>query len=90
MPNTRRLYEQAQRSPNNLSFSELCALAEGVGFVFKRQRGDHKIYKHPGIRSIESLINLQNRNGQAKPYQVKQLLSLIYKYDLIEREDERA
>jgi hypothetical protein len=32
--------------------------------------------------NVPELVNLQNVNGQAKPYQVKQLLRLIERYNL--------
>ena len=41
--------------------------------------GSHHIYVHA---DIPELVNLQNVNGQAKPYQVKQLLRLIERYNL--------
>jgi len=41
--------------------------------------GSHHIYMHP---DIPKLINLQNIDGKAKPYQVKQLLQLIERYNL--------
>jgi hypothetical protein len=41
--------------------------------------GSHHIYVHA---NIPELLNLQNVNGQAKPYQVKQLLRLIERYNL--------
>lgn len=31
---------------------------------------------------VPALLNLQNVNGQAKPYQVQQLLRLIERYNL--------
>jgi len=37
------------------------------------------IYIHT---DIPELVNLQNVNGQAKPYQVRQLLRLIERYNL--------
>jgi hypothetical protein len=39
----------------------------------------HHIYVHA---DVPELVNLQNVNGQAKPYQVKQLLRLIERYNL--------
>jgi hypothetical protein len=41
--------------------------------------GSHHIYVHA---DVPELVNLQNVNGQAKPYQVKQLLRLIERYNL--------
>ena len=44
-----------------------------------RIRGSHHIYRHrtAGIR-----INLQPRQGVAKPYQLRQVLDLGERYDL--------
>jgi len=75
------IYEKAKSSPNNFSFSELCWLAEHVDFEFKRPKGSHKFYKHKTIKG--SIMNFQNDNGKAKPYQIKQLLNFIDEHDLI-------
>jgi hypothetical protein len=41
--------------------------------------GSHYIFEQPEISEI---VNLQNRKGQAKPYQVKQFLTLVEQYRL--------
>jgi predicted RNA binding protein YcfA (HicA-like mRNA interferase family) len=48
-------------------------MAEMAGFVFDRAGGPHKIYKH----AAGGMMNFQDVNGKAKPYQVKQLLDYI-------------
>ena len=53
--------------------------AEAFGFRLSRISGSHHIYVHA---DVSELVNLQNVNGQAKPYQVKQLLRLIERYNL--------
>jgi predicted RNA binding protein YcfA (HicA-like mRNA interferase family) len=45
----------------------------------KRVSGSHHIFEHP---EIPEMINLQEVNGEAKPYQIRQLMKLIEKYDL--------
>jgi hypothetical protein len=50
-----------------------------AGFVFKKTRGSHRTYRHAGV--IE-LLNFQDDNGKAKPYQVRQLLKIIEAYEL--------
>jgi hypothetical protein len=50
-----------------------------------RVSGSHHIYIHP---HIPDLINLQNVDGKAKPYQIKQLLKIIEQYDLHMKDDE--
>lgn len=76
----KRLLDKLSGSQANVKFSELCRLAELVGFVFDRQNGtSHKVYrheKHPGI------MNFQEVKGKAKPYQVKQLLNFIAQHNL--------
>jgi predicted RNA binding protein YcfA (HicA-like mRNA interferase family) len=76
---TNKLLQKALTSPNNLRFAEACALAEGYGFRLSRVKGSHHIYAHPGVRE---LVNLQNVGGHAKPYQLRQLLQLIERYNL--------
>ena len=49
-----------------------------------RINGSHHIYNHP---DVQELINLQDVKGQAKPYQAKQLLRTIERYNL-KMEDE--
>lgn len=49
------------------------------GFRLTRIRGAHHIYSHPDLPAI---INLQDVRGHAKPYQIRQLLSLVKQYRL--------
>ena len=49
------------------------------GFRLQRINGSHHIFAHP---EVSELVNLQDVNGKAKPYQVKQLLQLVERYDL--------
>lgn len=69
-----KLYQKALSSPNNFRFDDLCRLAESAGFEFVKTEGSHKLYKHD---SYPNRMNFQNKNGNAKPYQVQQLLAFI-------------
>lgn len=42
-------------------------------------RGSHRVFAHP---NMAELVNLQTERGQAKRYQVRQVMSLVRKYDL--------
>ena len=53
---------------------------KGMVFRLSRVKGSHHIFVHP---EIEELVNLQEVSGQAKAYQVKQLLQLIERYNII-------
>jgi hypothetical protein len=44
-----------------------------------RIKGSHYIFSKDGI---EEIVNIQEVNGKAKPYQVKQIREIIAKYDL--------
>ena len=63
----------------NVRYSDFVMLIKT--YVFRRTRGNgsHEIYRRKDIMDI---VNIQNDNGQAKSYQVKQFLSLIEKYNL--------
>ena len=63
----------------NVAFGDLRSLAEGLGFELRRVNGSHHVFAHP---DVPELINLQSVRGQAKPYQVRQLMRLVERYDL--------
>jgi len=62
----------------NISFLELCALMQHLGFAV-RIRGSHHIFIRNGV---EEILNLQPRGHSAKPYQVRQVRAVILKYRL--------
>lgn len=74
-----KLLAKALRRNTNLRFDELVALANAFGFVEVRSRGSHHIFKHP---SVDEFLNIQDVDGKAKPYQVRQFLDLIESYNL--------
>ncbi|NJL38284.1 MAG: type II toxin-antitoxin system HicA family toxin [Leptolyngbyaceae cyanobacterium RM2_2_4] len=60
-------------------------LVEAFGFTLSRINGSHHIFTHPGVPEI---VNLQNRQGKAVPYQVRQFLALIEEYALTLEDEE--
>ena len=68
----------------NVAFRELRDLVEGFGFQLDRVRGSHHIFEHAAMAEN---INLQEVDGKAKPYQIRQFLRLIERYN-IRLEDE--
>jgi len=74
-----KLLQNILSSPQNVRFNEMVGLVEAFGFRLSRISGSHHIFTHPEITEI---VNLQNVNGQAKSYQVKQFLKLVERYDL--------
>ena len=78
--NPRKLLQRlSQGSLGNVAFLDLVRLVEGLGFRLARVSGSHHIFSHP---EVPELINLQEVGGQAKPYQVRQLLRLVERYNL--------
>jgi predicted RNA binding protein YcfA (HicA-like mRNA interferase family) len=74
-----KLLKKLLSGSKNISFSEAAACAEAFGFRLDRINGSHHIFVHA---DIPELVNLQNVKGKAVPYQVKQLLQLVERYNL--------
>lgn len=74
-----KLFKKILGSSKNVAFQDVIKLAQSFGFKLDRVSGSHHIFIH---EQIPDLINLQNVKGQAKPYQLKQLINLIERYDL--------
>ena len=54
-------------------------LVEAFGFRLSRVNGSHHMFVHP---QVQELVNLQEVNGKAKPYQIRQFLRLVERYNL--------
>ncbi len=63
----------------NIRFGDFVGLIEAYGFTLSRVSGSHHMFKHP---DIPELVNVQEVKGQSKPYQVRQFLQLIERYNL--------
>lgn len=78
--NRRRLLRRlAGGAVHNVRFGDFVDLVEGFGFRLSRVSGSHHIYVHD---SVAEPINLQNVNGEAKPYQIRQFLGIVERYNL--------
>ena len=80
----RKLLQKVLTNQRNVRFSDIVNLVEAFGFRLVRMRGSHHIFTHPDVKE---LVNLQNVKGQAKPYQIRQFLKLIERYNLELREN---
>ncbi len=67
-------------SDANIDFDELRYLLKRLGFE-ERIKGSHHVFRKPGV---EEKINLQRDADKAKPYQVRQVRSMILGYRLID------
>lgn len=66
------------RADANIAFGDVRQLLLRFGFS-ERIRGDHYIFSREDVVEI---LNLQPRGGMAKPYQVKQVRSVILRYGM--------
>lgn len=80
------ILQQMNKNPSDVRFSDLSKVC---AYYFGRPRqkdGSHHVYKTPW--QGDPRINIQNHNGKAKAYQVKQVLLAIEKLE-VERAAEK-
>jgi hypothetical protein len=71
-------------SDASIPFDACCGLLRELGFD-ERIKGSHHIFSR---ESVEEILNLQPKGGNAKPYQVQQVRKVILKYHLAGDDDE--
>lgn len=72
-----KILRRMRASPQNIRFTDLVAVCEHY-FGKARQEGtSHQIFKTPWPG--DPRVNIQDKNGMAKAYQVKQVLKAIDK-----------
>ncbi len=87
MTKREKLLRKAQNNPQGLSFREFKTLLNQFGWVEDHQTGSHSIWYNTEWQSINFVrLTIQNKNGMAKGYQVKQFLTLYEE----EHKNERA
>jgi len=77
--NKKKLLKQILNNPKNVKFNNFIIIVEAFGFTHTRTDGSHHIYK---CKAVNEIVNVQNVNGEAKPYQIKQFFSIIERYNL--------
>jgi len=79
MGKKQKILKQILSGSKNISFNDIVAVVEAFGFTLSRVNGSHHIFIHP---NIPELVNLQNAKGKAKPYQIRQFLTIVEQYNL--------
>ena len=75
------LRESIRNNPRGVRFADLAKLCDAY-FGEPRQAGtSHRVYRKPWPG--DPRVNIQNRNGMAKPYQVRQVLKAIEKLEAL-------
>ena len=79
MTQIKKLVAQIKNNPANVRFNDLAKVCDYY-FGEPRQKGtSHHVYKTPW--QGDPRVNIQNKKGKAKPYQVKQVLTAIAKLE---------
>ncbi len=65
-------------SDADIPFAQLWQFLNKLGFD-EHTRGSHYIFTK---KDVEEILNLQHKQGKAKPYQVKKLRAVLLKYQL--------
>ena len=79
MKNTIQILDMLRRKPKEVRFSELCRICDEY-FGEPRQKGtSHRVYRTPW--QGDPRVNIQDRKGMAKAYQVRQVIKAIEKME---------
>jgi len=73
-----KLIAAIRNNLKDVGFEDACRAARWLGFTATGGAGSHRAYSRPGE---PMLLNFQNRNGKIKPYQARQLIAMIDKYE---------
>jgi hypothetical protein len=76
MKEIKTIIMQMRGNPKDVNFRDLCKVCDHY-FGGSRTKGSHRVYRMPW--QGDPRINLQNDNGKAKAYQVRQVLLAIEK-----------
>lgn len=77
--NNKKLLERILAGSKNIRFNDFVGLVNAFGFELQRVSGSHHIFARS---DVPELLNLQNQKGEVKPYQIRQFLKLVEKYNL--------
>lgn len=76
---TASILNALRRNPRGVKFSDLCRLCDEY-FGEPRQKGtSHRVYRTPWPG--DPRVNIQEREGMAKAYQVRQVIKAIEKME---------
>lgn len=77
MGGVEKIEDKIRESGQNVGFSDLLKICEHYFGDARNTGGSHVVFKTPW--QGDPRINIQDKNGKAKPYQVKQVIEAIDK-----------
>ena len=69
-----------RRNPKDVRFSDLCKVCERYFAAPRRGGTSHRVYQTPW--QGDPRVNIQNKEGKARAYQVRQVLKAIERLEL--------
>ncbi|MDF5732521.1 MAG: toxin HicA [Rhizonema sp. PD38] len=82
MSQIEKLLAQFQSNPKNVKFTDLVKVCNHYCGEPRQQGSSHCVYKTPW--ALDPRVNIQEKNGKAKVYQVRQVLEAIEKIEEME------
>ena len=75
MPSVGDIVEQMRHKPQGIRFADACRVCDHYFGQPRQRKSSHRVYRTPWPG--DPRVNLQNAKGQAKAYQVRQILRAI-------------
>lgn len=79
MPRIQDILARMRRNPQDIRFTDLCQVCDYYFGRARQSSSSHRVYKTPW--QGDPRVNIQNHKGQAKAYQVRQILKAIEKLE---------
>lgn len=73
------LCAEMRRNPKGVRFRDLCQVCDFYFGAPRQAGGSHRVYKTPW--QGDPRVNIQDRQGMAKSYQVRQVLKAIQRLE---------
>lgn len=85
MASIEKIEAQMREAPTNVRYTDLRKVCDHYFGTARQEGTSHAVYKTPW--QGDPRVNIQNKNGKAKPYQVKQVLAAIDRINEDTREE---
>lgn len=80
MNSTEDIIAKMRRNPKDVRFRDLCKVCERYFGPPRRGGSSHRVYQTPW--QGDPRVNIQNKEGKARAYQVRQVLKAIERLEL--------
>ncbi|TGT63708.1 type II toxin-antitoxin system HicA family toxin [Mesorhizobium sp. M00.F.Ca.ET.170.01.1.1] len=74
-----KLCAAIRNNPKGVRFDDACKVARLLGYTSEKGAGSHRAFARPG--DPVGLNFQETKNGQIPPYQAKQLIEALEKYE---------